>query len=258
MLSPWPDQSSLWPKGPTIADLRWSQWLSNLVVEVNKAAAAGTLTGTTLAANVLASSLTSVGTLTGGATGAGFTIALGTSTITGVLATARGGTSVDIASAAFPLGSGQITFPATQNPSAGANTLDDYEEGTWTPVVGGAGGTSGQTYALQLGSYIKIGTRVTALATTQFSNKGTITGNVQFQGLPFASAAGVYASSTAIRFSGLATNWISLVSMIAPGTSVGLLEGTAAAGTANTTALVTADLANGTSFIVGWTYTAAA
>lgn len=48
-------------------------------------APAGTLTGVTLASNVLASSLTSVGTLTGGATGAGFTIALGTSTLTGDL-----------------------------------------------------------------------------------------------------------------------------------------------------------------------------
>lgn len=48
-------------------------------------APAGTLTGATLASNVLASSLTSVGTLTGGATGAGFTVALGTSTLTGDL-----------------------------------------------------------------------------------------------------------------------------------------------------------------------------
>ena len=52
-------------------------------------APAGTLTGATLAANVLASSLTSVGTLTGGATGAGFTIALSTSTVTGDLAFAN-------------------------------------------------------------------------------------------------------------------------------------------------------------------------
>lgn len=48
-------------------------------------APAGTLTGATLASNVLASSLTSVGTLTGGATGAGFTVALTTSTVTGNL-----------------------------------------------------------------------------------------------------------------------------------------------------------------------------
>lgn len=53
------------------------------------AAAAGTLTGTTLAANVVTSSLTSVGTLTGGATGAGFTVALATSTITGALPAAN-------------------------------------------------------------------------------------------------------------------------------------------------------------------------
>ena len=33
-------------------------------------------------------------------------------------------------------GAGQILFPATQNASSGANTLDDYEEGTWTPVIG--------------------------------------------------------------------------------------------------------------------------
>lgn len=55
-------------------------------------AAAGTLTGTTLNSTVVSSSLTSVGTLTGGATGAGFTIALGTSTISGALLAVNGGT----------------------------------------------------------------------------------------------------------------------------------------------------------------------
>lgn len=52
-------------------------------------APAGTLTGATLAANVLASSLTSVGVLTGGSTGAGFTVALSTATVTGTLAAGR-------------------------------------------------------------------------------------------------------------------------------------------------------------------------
>jgi len=45
---------------------------------------------------------------------------------------------------------GQITFPATQVPSADANTLDDYEEGTWTP-------TCPTTLTTSDGSYIKIG-----------------------------------------------------------------------------------------------------
>lgn len=108
--------------------------------------------------------------------------------VTGVLPTANGGTSVDIASAALPLGSGQITFPATQNPSSDANTLDDYEEGSWTPVIGGAGGTTGQTYTTQTGRYIKIGKNLTLWFRAVLSNKGTITGNLEIQGLPFASA----------------------------------------------------------------------
>lgn len=48
---------------------------------------------------------------------------------------------------------GQIKFPASQNASADANTLDDYEEGTWTPSVGGTATYTGSN----TGSYIKIG-----------------------------------------------------------------------------------------------------
>ena len=45
-----------------------------------------------------------------------------------------------------------ITFPASQDASSDANTLDDYEEGTWTPSVGGTA-----TYTAQSGQYTKIG-----------------------------------------------------------------------------------------------------
>lgn len=48
-------------------------------------APAGTLSGSSLALGVTGSSLTSVGTLTGGSTGAGFTVSLGSSTISGTL-----------------------------------------------------------------------------------------------------------------------------------------------------------------------------
>ena len=34
-----------------------------------------------------------------------------------------------------------ITFPATQIPSADGNTLDDYEEGTWTPTISSGTGS---------------------------------------------------------------------------------------------------------------------
>jgi len=67
------------------------------------AAAAGTLTGATLASNVLASSLTSTGTLTGGGTGAGFTLGLGTSTLTGTIPVNHGGTGGTTFTANLPL-----------------------------------------------------------------------------------------------------------------------------------------------------------
>ena len=59
---------------------------------------------------------------------------------------------------------GQIKFPATQNASADANTLDDYEEGTWTPAYAltTPGTSSFGTYATQTGTYTKIGNKVEA------------------------------------------------------------------------------------------------
>jgi len=51
-----------------------------------------------------------------------------------------------------------ITFPATQSASTNANTLDDYEEGTWTPLANSFTLVGSFTYA---GSYTKIGRLVT-------------------------------------------------------------------------------------------------
>lgn len=52
------------------------------------------------------------------------------------------------------LATGQIAFPATQVPSANANTLDDYEEGTWTPVDASVASLS---FTSNTGSYVKVG-----------------------------------------------------------------------------------------------------
>ena len=112
-----------------------------------------------------------------------------TGDVMGVLPTANGGTSVDIASAALPLGSGQITFPATQNASSNANTLDDYEEGTWTPTFGGTTSESGQVYSSQAGFYVKVGRRVDLYFALPLSTLGTITGSVRIEGLPFVADA---------------------------------------------------------------------
>jgi len=85
--------------------------------------------------------------------------------------------------------SGQIVFPATQNASAGANTLDDYEEGTFTPTLGVTSGTDGtQTYSVQVGFYVKIGSLVWFTARIDLSAKdAAMSGNAAVKGLPFAS-----------------------------------------------------------------------
>ena len=80
-----------------------------------------------------------------------------------------------------------ITFPATQSASTDANTLDDYEEGTWTPTLSFGGGTTGITYSARAGYYRKVGGLVHCQCTMTLSNKGSSTGSAQISGVPFAS-----------------------------------------------------------------------
>lgn len=81
-----------------------------------------------------------------------------------------------------------ISFPAAQNPSADANTLDDYEEGTFTPTVIGSSGAGTATYSVQTGIYDKIGRRVIFSASMTFTGH-TGTGNMGVTGLPFTIGA---------------------------------------------------------------------
>jgi hypothetical protein len=79
-----------------------------------------------------------------------------------------------------------VTFPATQVPSADANTLDDYEEGTWTPVLSADSGvTSGGTSS---GRYTKVGRLVYINCVIGDVNKNTLSGNLRVTGLPFVTA----------------------------------------------------------------------
>lgn len=85
--------------------------------------------------------------------------------------------------------SGGITFPGTAVAATDVNTLNDYEEGTWTPVYTGLAGSIGTTaYTQQAGTYTKIGRQVTAHMRVTLSSKGSWTGTVVFTGLPFTSA----------------------------------------------------------------------
>jgi hypothetical protein len=87
-----------------------------------------------------------------------------------------------------------IAFPATQNASSDANTLDDYEEGTWTPNQGGGVAVVG-TFGSS-GTYTKIGRLVTVTGVLTSSTTLTITsGGVFTTNLPFSQlGAPVYYS----------------------------------------------------------------
>ena len=85
-----------------------------------------------------------------------------------------------------------VNFPDTQVASADANTLDDYEEGTFTPTwVSGSGTLGSINYSNRVGKYTKIGNAVTI--TISFYNgsfdAGTGSGSLKITGLPFTSGA---------------------------------------------------------------------
>jgi len=77
-----------------------------------------------------------------------------------------------------------IQFPATAVPSANANNLDDYEEGSWTPVI--SDGTNNATMgAGNGGRYTKIGNVVSVSAYVTTSSLGSVSGNIRITGIPF-------------------------------------------------------------------------
>jgi hypothetical protein len=93
-----------------------------------------------------------------------------------------------------------ITFPASVSASGNPNTLDDYEEGTWTPAFVAASGSA--TYTNQQGTYTKIGRQVTAVfyITVNTSSSLTSTG---ISGLPFTGSSTNYAGTSFSVWSGI-------------------------------------------------------
>jgi len=79
-----------------------------------------------------------------------------------------------------------VDFSAT--PGTGTSELfDDYEEGTFTPVLVGTTTAGTGTYSVQNGFYTKIGHKVFIQITLRWSAH-TGTGNMKITGLPFSSS----------------------------------------------------------------------
>ena len=80
-----------------------------------------------------------------------------------------------------------IAFPASISASSNANTLDDYEEGTWTPNQGSGLNVSG-TF-VSSGIYTKIGNLVTVNFKVGATNIGCTAGSELTSNLPFSIAS---------------------------------------------------------------------
>jgi len=102
--------------------------------------------------------------------------------------------------ATIPTTSGTgITFPATQGASTNANTLDDYEEGTWSPTFSTTGTAfSSLVLAVQQAYYIKVGKVVNIWGYLAVSSVSGGTGSVTITNLPFGNGP---------MQGGIQTNW---------------------------------------------------
>jgi hypothetical protein len=154
--------------------------------------------------------------------------------------------------AATPSASGAgITFPATQSASSNANTLDDYEEGTWTPSLGG-----NTTYNGQSGNYIKIGKMVYVEGNINVNLIGTGSTSL-VSGLPFTSATqvtGARATLSVNYFNSTASNVTFIALYLNSASTTAPFQGIGAAGTTMSTIAI---FGNGTDVYFSGSYYAA-
>lgn len=211
-------------------------------------AGAETFTNKTLTAPVLSGSVTGTYTLAGTPTLSGTFIGTytlgGTPTIAAptVTGTATFSGLIDASGAS----AGQIKFPATQNPSSNVNTLDDYEEGTWTPSLGGS-----TTYTSRSGVYTKIG-RLVFFAGNMVVNAIGTGSSGTVSGLPFTAISGTAFGVAIGSYSVLINNVTALYARIPSNTSTVIFSGPNAADDRQDA--VTAIFGNGTSVAFSGSY----
>lgn len=141
--------------------------------------------------------------------------------------------------------------------TAAANHLDDYEEGTYTPVISATDGIGTLTYSAQVGRYTKVGNRVSFNAYISIANKGTVAGSLRIT-LPF-TVKNVANNNTVFswwinsavsgqRFDGDTMQFC----FATPNSSIALPYGSNGAGGVDL--LNAAHVQNGTDMMVGGTY----
>ena len=159
-----------------------------------------TINGSTNSILVLANGGTTSGYMFGDASSLGFSAGSGTNSRVMTFDTngteraripSTGGiqsvNSISVGNATPTTSGAGITFPATQSASTDANTLDDYEEGTWSPTIEGSSVAGTASYSTRNGRYTKTG-RMVQFECYVVYNSGTGTGTLKITGLPFAAA----------------------------------------------------------------------
>ena len=144
------------------------------------------------------------------------TVVISATVAGGVSVTGTLGVSTGAAVGGATPGTGGIAFPATAVAVADPNTLDDYEEGTWTPSPTSLTVVGTPTYT---GTYTKIGRMVFVRLRVQSTVTTASTLNTtSFAGLPFTSAVigvvhGIQSSGT---FTAIGTGLITGTTIYTP------------------------------------------
>ena len=158
--------------------------------------------------SLLSGATTVVAVTSAGASVTGTLAASGASTFTG---TGKFATTIGVGNATPAASGSGITFPATQSASSDANTLDDYEEGTWTPSWTSLTVVGTPTYS---GTYVKVGKNIFCQLTIASTTTTASTANsTSFTGFPFSMSTGVgnYSTITAVNNGSVVSYGVGLV-----------------------------------------------
>lgn len=146
---------------------------------------------------------------------------------------------------------GGIQFPATQVASANANTLDDYEEGTFTPTLSFSSGSV--AYLERSAQYTKIGRMVNCTIAIYLSAVSSPSGDLSITGMPFANGSGErFVSGFTIGLARGFTSSLTITGYISSGSSTIILAKNASNG--SYTPLSGSDLGSNTGFYITLTY----
>ena len=99
------------------------------------------------------------------------------------------------------VGDAQFSNSVSIGGTAAANTIDEYEEGTWTPTIKNANAT----YTTQTGSYVRIGNQVTLYGQLQWTNNDAISTFI-IESIPFNTSGTLNAQMGSVKFTGNANS----------------------------------------------------